>query len=107
MRKSHRAIDAHAVARARSPHRAREIAESVGGKQRGAFERRNEKAARKMRLVMLDAVELCAGIFGIGIKCPRQRLRNTREFRENFDAFPRERSEERRVGKECRSRWSP
>ena len=24
-----------------------------------------------------------------------------------WDAFPKERSEERRVGKECRSRWSP
>ena len=29
------------------------------------------------------------------------------DFEEAFDAFQRARSEERRVGKECRSRWSP
>ncbi len=38
-----------------------------------------------MRLVVLDAVKLCGKLFGIGIKGRRQRLRNTREFRENLD----------------------
>src|SRR5258708_31657101 len=101
MRKSHRAVDPHAAARAGAPHGAREIAESVGGKQRGAFERRNKKAARKMRLVVLDAVKLCAEFFGIGIKGGSQRLRYTREFRENLDTFPRERRHAQRVKKFC------
>src|SRR5260370_1157475 len=81
MRKSHRAVDPHAAARAGAPHGAREIAESVGGKQRGAFERRNKKTARKMRLVVLDAVKLCAEFFGISIKGGSQRLRYTRALR--------------------------
>ena len=28
-------------------------------------------------------------------------------YRKNYKALPGKRSEERRVGKECRSRWSP
>jgi len=54
-----------------------------------------------MRLMVLDAVELCGKLFGIGIKGGRQRLRNTREFRENLDAFPRERRHAQRVKKFC------
>src|SRR2546422_6864468 len=80
MWESYRPVDAHAAARAGAPHRAGEIAESVGGKQRGAFERRNEKAAREMRQVVLDAVELGSQLLGIGFKGCRQRFGNTREF---------------------------
>src|SRR5258708_3078596 len=76
LRKSYHAVNAQAAAAAGSPHRAREIAEPVGGKQRGAFERRNEKAAREMRLVMLDAMKFCRNLFGIGIKDRSQGLRN-------------------------------
>src|SRR5260370_18249672 len=101
MRESYRAVDPHAAARAGAPNGAREIAESVGGKQRGAFERRNKKTARKMRLVVLDAVKLCAEFFGISIKGGSQRLRYTRELRENFDAVPRERRHAQRVKKFC------
>jgi len=46
MRECYRPVDPHAVALAGAPHGAREIAESVCGKQRGAFERRNKKTAR-------------------------------------------------------------
>src|ERR1700730_4413945 len=95
----YRSVDPHVVAGAGAPHRAREIAESVGGKQRGAFERRDEKAAREMRLVVLDAVELGNKLLGVRIKGRRQRLGNTREFRENLDAFPGERRHAQRVEK--------
>src|SRR5712664_5017304 len=101
MRESYRAVDSHAAARAGAPHGAREIAESVGGKQRGTFERRNEKAARKMRPVVLDAVKLCPEFFGIGIKGRRQRLGNASELRENLEAFPCERRHAQRVKKLC------
>src|SRR5260370_20526698 len=40
MRKGHRSADEHAMALARAPHGAGEIAKSVGGQQRSAFERR-------------------------------------------------------------------
>src|SRR5256884_538322 len=73
MWESYRPVDTHAAARAGAPHGAGEIAESVGGKQRGAFERRNEKAAREMRQVVLDAVELGNKLLGIGLKGCRQR----------------------------------
>src|SRR2546426_3800577 len=42
-----------------------------------------------------SASALEAGIYDVSIK------------KEGFKAFVSERSEERRVGKECRSRWSP
>src|SRR5204863_4818634 len=51
-----------------------------------------------------------------GIGCPRSWLRRLRSQARSLDAFSRVmsslarkpwRSEERRVGKECRSRWSP
>jgi len=80
MRESYRPVDPHAAAGAGAPHGAREIAESVGGKQRGALERRDEKAAREMRLVMFDAVELGSKPLGIRIKGCCQRLGNTGEF---------------------------
>src|SRR5437588_2682015 len=101
MRKSYRAVDPHAVARSRAPHCARKIAQTVGGKERGAFERRNKKATCEMRLVVFDAVKLCAKFFWIRVKSRRQRLGNTREFRENSDAFPRERRHAQRVKKLC------
>src|SRR5216683_4312251 len=101
MRKRHRAINVHAVASTGAPHRAGEITESISREQRGVFERRNEEAARQMRLVMFDAVKFCSKLLGIGIKGRRQRFRNTREFRENFEALPRERRHAQRVKKFC------
>src|SRR2546422_5667656 len=40
---------------------------------------------------------------------PRETLRKiaSGDFRQDFDSIRFDRSEERRVGKECRSRWSP
>src|SRR5216683_5289951 len=99
MRKHYHAVNVHAAAGAGTPHRAREIAESVSGKQRGPFKRKNEKAAREMRTVMLDAMKLCLDLLGIGIKGCGQGLRNTREFREHFDTFARERGHAQSVKK--------
>src|SRR5216683_3414980 len=99
MRKHYCAVNVHAAAGAGAPHRAREIAESVSGKQRGPFKGRNEKAAREMRMVMLDAMKLCLDLLGIGIKGRGQGLRNTRELREHFDTFPRERGHAQSVKK--------
>src|SRR6266436_791985 len=98
---SYGAINVHAAAGAHAPHRAREIAESISGKQRRAFERRNEKAACEMRLVVLDAVKLCTNGFGIGIKGCSQRFGNTRELCKNSDAFAGERRHGQCVKKFC------
>src|SRR6266702_3333134 len=79
MRKDHRSADEHAMALAHAPHGAGEIAESVGGQQRSAFEWRAVKAAGEVRLVVLDAVKLGADFFGIRLKRPSQRLGNARK----------------------------
>ena len=97
VRKYNHAVNFHAVAGARSPHRAREIAKPVGGKQSGALEWRNEEATCQMRLMVFDTVKLCANFLWIGIKRRRQRFRNPREFRQHFDAFPRERWHAQRI----------
>ena len=47
-----------------------------------------------------------ASVIG-GIEYEDERQRGTSEFSASFGTFPDSRSEERRVGKECRSRWSP
>src|SRR5260370_35861113 len=99
MREGDSPINFHAVAHPEAPHRAGKVAEPVGGKKRGAFERRNEKSTRKMCLVMLDAIELRVNLFGFGIEGGSERLGNTREFRENFDACPRERRHAQRIKK--------
>src|SRR6267378_1283058 len=52
-----------------------------------------------MRTVMLDAMKLCLDLLGIGIKGRSQGLRNTGEFREHFDTFPRERRHAQSVKK--------
>jgi len=44
-----------------------QVTESISGEQRGAFERRNEKAACQMRLVMLVG-ETSPNLLGISIK---------------------------------------
>ena len=53
--------------------------------------------------------EMCAGDADnhVAIKVVKQRIRKSRQFR-SVDVRPDNwRSEERRVGKECRYRWSP
>jgi hypothetical protein len=49
---------------AHGAHRAREIAQAVGGKNRRAIERRNKVGAREVRGVVFDAMELGANAFG-------------------------------------------
>ena len=39
--------------------------------------------------------------------CMRKIRKNAEELCKILDSMPPKRSEERRVGKECRSRWSP
>src|SRR6202042_2031913 len=62
MRESDFAERLHAGTFAERPHGTGEIAESVGGKNGGALERRNEIGASEMRGVMFDAVKLCADL---------------------------------------------
>src|ERR1051326_7288424 len=52
------------------------------------------------------ARSLNARSFGISQPGTEEPLAGLRQFRETHHMFP-DRSEERRVGKECRSRWSP
>src|SRR5260370_16063637 len=92
MRKGHRSADEHAMALARAPHGAGEIAKSVGGQQRSAFERRAVKAAGEMRPLVLDAVKPSAEFFGFRIKLPAQRFGNSRKFRDHSHTFPLERA---------------
>ena len=63
MRESDFAERRHARTFAERPHGTGEIAEAVGGKDGGAFERRDEIGAGEMRSVMFDAVELRADFF--------------------------------------------
>ena len=81
------AVDVHAIALARSPHGAGEIAQAVRGEQRRLFERRNKKRARQMRLVMLDAMKFSANFFRRNIKGLRQRLGNAHKSGQDFGAF--------------------
>jgi len=53
-----RAVDAHAIAAARAPHGAGEIAEAIGGEQGGVFKRGNEEGAGEMGLMVLHSVKL-------------------------------------------------
>src|SRR2546430_3082952 len=50
------------------------------------------------------------GVCRLGIKCPMRKTDKPARPQLNQEgemAYTRKRSEERRVGKECRSRWSP
>ena len=88
-----------AIALARSPHGAGEISQAIGRKHGGAFKRRNEKSARQVSLVVLDAMEFRANRVGIGAECLRQRIGNSHEFREYLGAFPRKSRHPQRVKK--------
>src|SRR5580700_6233934 len=90
MRKYHGAIDLHAIARARAPHGAGEIAEAIRGKQRGIFKGRDEKAAGEVRLMVLDAMKFGGEFCGIEIAGGGQSLGNAGEFHEDFGALPSE-----------------
>src|SRR5947207_13488908 len=57
MRKSYRPVDPHAVVGAGAPHGARDIAEAVGGKQRGPFKGCSEEPARDMHRVVFGEVK--------------------------------------------------
>ncbi len=66
------------------PHRTGEIAEPIGGKQRGLIERRNEKRAGQVRLVMLDAMILGSNFVRRDIERLRERFRNSHESGHHF-----------------------
>src|ERR1700737_1927116 len=99
MRKGDGAVNGHAIAAARTPHGAGEIAKPVGREQSGTFKRRNEKAAGQMSEVMLDAMELGREFFGGGIERPSQRFGDTGELGQNLDAFARKRGHAQGVKK--------
>ena len=60
-----------------------------------------EKNSKSMIIALLALFVLAAAIFGY-----RQLISQPRE-RKAAEMIAQARSEERRVGKECRSRWSP
>src|SRR3712207_9502947 len=63
----------------------------------------------RQELNLVTAKEI-AEKYGIGQNRIRQLINASREYSHNFPVIKmgrRARSEERRVGKECRSRWSP
>src|SRR5438034_8906886 len=95
------AINLHAVAHPEAPHGAGKVAKAIGREQERVFEGRNEKRARQMSLVVLDAMKIRANLFGIGIESRSQRFRDTREFRENFEALARERRHAQSIKKFC------
>src|SRR5206468_6378626 len=97
MRKRNRSVNIHAPAETRTPHRARKIAQSVGGKQRRFFELRTVKSARQMRNVVLDAMKLRGKGRRIGIERSSQRFSNPCEFGENFHSFSRKGRHAQRV----------
>ena len=67
------ALNAHAAALARRPHGAGEIAQSIGGKQRGSIERRYKECAGQVRAVVLHAMEARANTLRIGFEALRKR----------------------------------
>src|SRR3712207_8267876 len=56
-------------------------------------------------VMLADATALDVSPFGVVFADPARRTGTGRVF--DVDAYAPSRSEERRVGKECRSRWSP
>src|SRR5208282_918530 len=91
MRKRNRAFYLHAASGAASPHGAGEIAQSVRGKQRRPFERRNKKRAREMRLMVFDAMKLRGNTFRRGLECMCQCFGYPCELHQNFRSFASER----------------
>ena len=75
MREGDRAVNLHAIAVAGAPHGAGEIAQPVGGKQRGLLKGRNKKRAGQVRLVMLDAMKLAREFFPARRRMPAPALR--------------------------------
>ena len=56
---------------------------------------------------MLGAIEIKQGLYWIGSEDPDLRVFDDLFPTEHGTSYNAYRSEERRVGKECRSRWSP
>ncbi len=72
MRESDRSVHVEPVAGARSPHGAGKISQAIGGKHGSVLEGRNEKSARQVSLVVLDAMEFRPNRLGIGAEGLRQ-----------------------------------
>src|SRR6202035_1692665 len=87
MRKSNRSRNAHAVSLPGSPHGAGEVAQAVGGEERSLFEGRNEKRARQMRLVMLDAMELRSNLVRCDVKGLREGFGDGDKSRQHFGSL--------------------
>src|SRR4029077_13022936 len=84
VRKCDGPVDVHAVPGPGSPHGAGKIAKPVRGQERSLVKWRNEKRARQMRLVMLDAMILGANFFWGDIEGLRQRFRNSYKTSHHF-----------------------
>ena len=84
MRKSDGARDIHVIALARTPHRAREITQPIGGEQRGLVEWRNKKRAREVGLMMFDAIESRMNLIRRDVERLSESLWNSHESCKHF-----------------------
>ncbi len=89
MGKRNRPVDVHAIALPGSPHRAGKIAETIRGQQCGLVERRHEKRARQVRLMMFDAVEFGSNLVRGNIERPPKRFRNSGKLAQHFYSLSR------------------
>src|SRR5215470_35382 len=89
----------HMGAFAERPHGAGEIAESVGGKNGGAFEGRDEKSAGHVRGVVLDVMELAGDAFRSDIEGSGKVFADAREACQRAGAIDRETRHANRVAK--------
>src|SRR5271165_7463783 len=105
MRESDRTIDVHAVSTAYSPHGAGKIAETVCGKKCRMLEGRNEVTAGQVCLMMFYPMKSRFELGRITVERLPKRIRNARELRQNFCAFPCERRHPNRVKQFCGQAW--
>src|SRR6266853_2407685 len=84
MGKRDRSGDVHVVSLPGSPHGAGEVAQAIRGEQSSMFERRNEKCARQMRLMMFDAMELRSNLIRRDVKGPCQGFGDANESSQHF-----------------------
>src|SRR5271157_976597 len=88
MRERDTPLDPQLLTLSHTPHCAGKVAQAVGGENRRPLERRHKKAARKMRLMMLDVVKLCLDLVRAGIERMRQSFRDRREPGVGMHAVP-------------------
>ena len=82
-----------------SAHMAKRVEELLKDKLTGGVVITTENSHEKLKKIKV--------LFGDYPLCGKNTLKSTDEFINFLGKIQQDRSEERRVGKECRSRWSP